>query len=388
MARHTLAPAVRARGLEGTGVKIAITGGYGFLGWHTASRLRALSGVDAVRLGREEYADPQRLAAVLDGVDAVLHLAGVNRAETDEEVEQGNVALARRLADALAGRERPIDVVYANSVQADLDNPYGRGKAAAAALLGGAVEAAGGHFADLLLPNLFGEHGRPAYNSFVATFAHEVAAGRRPSVTGDREISLLHAQDAARELLDSIGRTERRSVEGEPRGVGEVLALLERAHALYATRGEIPPLPGRFEVNLFNTYRAAAFPGMWPLSPQVHADDRGELFETVRAHGGTGQTFVSTTRPGRMRGDHYHLHKVERFFVVRGEAEISLRRLLHDEVVTFRLGGGRPSFVDMPTLWVHNIRNVGDSELVTMFWADQLLDPDNPDQYPEKVALP
>jgi UDP-2-acetamido-2,6-beta-L-arabino-hexul-4-ose reductase len=368
-------------------VRIAITGAAGFLGWHTACRLRALSGVDAVPIRRQEYADPQRLASALDGVDVVLHLAGVNRAGTDEEVEQGNVELARGLVDALTRTERPIDVVYADSVQAELDNPYGRGKAAAADLLGGAVRAAGGHFADLLLPNLFGEHGRPAYNSFVATFAHEVAAGRRPSITGDREIPLLHAQDAARELLASIGRTERRTIEGEPRGIGEVLAWLEWAHALYATRGEIPPLPGRFEVNLFNTYRAAAFPPMWPLSPQVHADDRGELFETVRAHGGTGQAFVSTTRPGRVRGDHYHLHKVERFFVVRGEAEISLRRLLHDDVVTFRLSGDQPSFVDMPTLWVHNIRNVGNDDLVTMFWADQLLDLENPDQYPEKVDL-
>lgn len=368
-------------------MRIAITGASGFLGWHTACRLRALSGIDAVPVGRREYADPQRLASALDGVDAVLHLAGVNRAGTDEEVEQGNVELAGGLVEALARSERPIDVVYANSVQAELDNPYGRGKAAAADLVGSAVRAAGGHFADLLLPNLFGEHGRPAYNSFVATFAHEVAAGRRPSITGDREIPLLHAQDAAREVLDSIGRTERRTVEGELRGIGEVLTLLEQAHALYATRGEIPPLPGRFEVNLFNTYRAAAFPGMWPLSPQVHTDARGELFETVRAHGGTGQAFVSTTRPGQLRGDHYHLHKVERFFVVRGEAEISLRRLLHDDVVTFRLSGDRPSFVDMPTLWVHNIRNVGSSELVTMFWADQLLDLENPDQYPEKVDL-
>ncbi|MCD4523763.1 NAD-dependent epimerase/dehydratase family protein [Nocardioides sp. cx-173] len=369
-------------------MKIAITGGHGFLGWHTASRLRALSGVDAVRLGREHFADPQRLATSLAGVDAVLHLAGVNRAGSDEEVEQGNVALARELAKALRREGRPIDVVYANSVQAELDNPYGRGKAAAAAELAAVVQASGGHLADLLLPNLFGEHGRPAYNSFVATFAHEVAAGRRPTVTGDREVPLLHAQDAARELLDSVGRTERRTVEAEPRAISEVLTLLEEAHTLYATRGEIPPLPGRFEVNLFNTYRAAAFPAMWPLSPQVHSDNRGDLFETVRSHGGTGQSFVSTTLPGQMRGDHYHLHKVERFFVLKGEAEIRLRRLLHDEVVTFRLSGERPSFVDMPTLWVHDIRNVGSSELVTMFWADQLLDPDNPDQYPEKVALP
>ena len=76
---------------------------------------------------------------------------------------------------------------------------------------------------------------------------------------------------------------------------------------------------------------------------------------------------------------------MERFFVVSGEAEISLRRLLSDEVVRFRLSGDRPGFVDMPTLWVHNITNVGKEDLVTMFWSDQLLDPDRPDQYAEAV---
>lgn len=368
--------------------QVAITGGFGFLGWHVACRLRALHGIEPVRLGREDLSDPDRLAAAVAEVDAVVHVAGVNRADTDAEVESGNLRVGEMLAAALRSTGRPVDVVYANSVQAELDNPYGRGKAAAARVLAEACLEVGGSFADLLLPNLFGEHGRPGYNSFVATFAHEVAAGRRPTVTVDREVPLLHAQDAAREMIGAIGRTERRTLDAEARGVGEVLSLLEQAHALYATRGEIPPLPGPFEVNLFNTYRAAAFPAMWPLSPQVHADNRGELFETVRAHGGTGQAFVSTTRPGQMRGDHYHLHKVERFFVVKGEAEISLRRLLHDDVVTFRLSGDTPSFVDMPTLWVHNIRNVGSNELVTMFWADQLLDPENPDQYPEKVALP
>ena len=366
-------------------MRVAITGGHGFLGWHTACRLRAVHGVEPVRLGRAGLADPDRLARAVGEADVVLHLAGVNRAETDAEVEHGNADLGRALAEALSRAGRPVDVVFADSVQADLDNAYGRGKAAAAQLLAEATTAQGGHFADLLLPNLFGEHGRPAYNSFVATFAHEVAAGRVPSVSGDREIPLLHAQDAAAALIAAAGKDVRRVVEGEPHAISEVLASLQRTHELYATRGEVPPLESPFEVNLFNTYRAAAFPGMWPLSPEVFADQRGELVEAVRAHGGTGQSFVSTTRPGQLRGDHYHLHKVERFFVVKGTAEIRLRRLLHDDVVSFTLSGDRPSYVDMPTLWVHNIRNIGDDELVTVFWTDQLLDREHPDQFPEKV---
>ena len=124
---------------------------------------------------------------------------------------------------------------------------------------------------------------------------------------------------------------------------------------------------------------------MWPIRPQLHSDSRGNLFETVRSHGGAGMSFVSTTKPGEKRGEHYHLRKVERFIIVQGRAEIQLRRL-HRQVVSFRTSGQGPEIVDMPTLWVHNIRNVGETELVTMFWADQLLDPKNPDQFPEMIS--
>ena len=367
-------------------MRVAITGGYGFLGWHTACHLRAVHRADPLRLGRDDFADPGTLRRKLREVDSVIHVAGVNRADSDDEVEQGNVELARVLADALTANGKPVDVSFANSVQADIDNPYGRGKSRAGQLLSEAVRALGGRAADLLLPNLFGEHGRPGYNSFVATFAHEVAAGRIPSVTGDREIELLHAQDAAATLIGSLGQDVRRVVPGEPISISHVLELFQEFHGLYRDRGEVPDISTPMRRNLFNTYRAVMFPGMWPMSPQVHSDNRGTLFESVRSHGGTGMAFISTTRPGEKRGEHYHLHKVERFFVVKGEAEIELRRLLHDDVVTFRLSGERPSFVDMPALWVHNIRNVGDTELITMFWADQLLNPENPDQYPEKIA--
>ncbi|GAA5147556.1 NAD-dependent epimerase/dehydratase family protein [Nocardioides marinquilinus] len=369
-------------------MKVVLTGGHGFLGWHTACRLRARHGVDAVRLGRAEVADPDVLRQHVADADVVMHLAGVNRAESDEAVSAGNLELAEQLAAALRSSGTSARVVFANSVQADLDNAYGTAKARSADLLRSAVGESGGSLADVLLPNLFGEHGRPRYNSFVATFCHAVAHGETPTVDVDREVPLLHAQRAAAHLIDAatgIDDVQARP-EGESHGVSEVLRLVQGFHELYA-RGEVPPLTDDFRVDLFNTYRSYAFPQQFPMRPVVHADPRGGLFETTRTHGGTGQTFVSTTRPGATRGDHYHLRKVERFFVVRGRAEIRLRRLLDDEVVTFRLDGSEPGFVDMPTLWVHSITNVGDDDLVTMFWADQLLDPADPDQYPERVLV-
>jgi len=368
-------------------MRVVITGGHGFLGWHTACRLRARHGIDASRLGRAETAEPGRLHAEVAAADVVMHIAGVNRAATDDGVVTGNVQLATSLGEAIAASGRPVRVVYANSIQADLDNPYGSGKAEAASILQQATRAVGGSLADVLLPNLFGEHGRPKYNSFVATFCHLVAEGEQASVTGDKEVPLLHAQRAAGVLIHAMDGVQDVSIrpKGDAHLVSEVLALIKEFHGLYAL-GELPDLTDAFSVELFNTYRSYTFPKQFPSLAQVHADPRGELFETVRSHGGTGQAFVSTTRPGQTRGEHYHLAKVERFFVLRGEAEIALRRLLDDEIVRFRVSGERPGFVDMPTMWVHNITNVGSDDLVTMFWADQLLDLENPDQYPERVA--
>jgi UDP-2-acetamido-2,6-beta-L-arabino-hexul-4-ose reductase len=367
--------------MENVEVKVAITGGYGFLGWHTACRLLATRGVDPVRLGRDDFADPARLAEKLVDVDTVVHVAGVNRADTDDHVEEGNITLAERLATALG--DRSVHVVYANSVQADGDTAYGRGKRRAGDILAGLP----GTLADVALPNLFGEHGRPAYNSFVATFAHEVAQGRRPQVTNDRQISLLHAQDAAEAL---IAAAERRAAglfrpEGDTHGVGEVLQLLDEFHALYRVTGEFPDLSSGFRRDLFNTYRTALWPQAYPLFPPCHSDPRGDLVEAFRSHGGTGQGYVSSTRPGQVRGEHYHLRKVERLVVFRGQAEVALRRLFSGEIMRVRVSGENPAIIDLPTMWVHNLRNVGQEDLITAFWADQLLDPDNPDQYLMKV---
>lgn len=369
-------------------MKVVITGGHGFLGWHLACRVRALCGVDPVRLGRAEVGDTDVLAQALAEADVIFHVAGVNRATSDDEVVEGNSQAAGAVAEAIRARSKPVRLVYANSTQSQLDNPYGRGKAAAATILQRAVRENGGSMADVVLPNLFGEHGLPHYNSFVATFCHLVASGGEPQVSSDREIPLLHVQRAAQVLIEAIegGVDETVAPAGRPTLISDVLARIQRCATTYS-RNDLPQLTDAFDVDLFNTYRSYVFPDSFPRYAEVHADGRGELFETSRSHGGTSQTFVSTTRPDQTRGDHYHLHKIERFFVVSGHAEIALRRLLGTEIVRFTVSGERPGFVDMPTLWTHNITNVGDSDLVTMFWSDQLLDPERPDQFGERVEL-
>lgn len=360
-------------------MRVALTGASGFLGWHTRLRLHAQGEHAVSAVSRDTW---DHLAAVVADSDAVLHLAGVNRGP-DDDVETGNVALAADVAAAVRAAGRPVRVVYANSIQDGNGTAYGTGKARAAALLG-ELRAEGHAVVDVRLPNIFGEHGRPHYNSFVATFVHAVAAGETPDVT-DRPVELLHAQAAAESLIEALTTdVDRVDPRGTVIGVQAVLDLLLEFEASYAS-GEFPDLSTPFRVALFNTYRAALFPQRYPIALRPNSDARGTFVETVRCRGGEGQSSFSTTVPGATRGEHYHLSKIERFAVVQGRATMALRRMFTDEVIEFAVDGARPCAVDMPVGWAHNITNTGEDVLITQFWSHELFRPDAPDTFAQPV---
>jgi UDP-2-acetamido-2,6-beta-L-arabino-hexul-4-ose reductase len=362
---------------------LVITGAFGFLGWHVRVLARALGLPAPLLVDRDDFATPARLAEIVDGADRVVHLAGLNRGEPSQ-VATGNVELAGALVRAIQQCATPPKVVaFANSVQAGNGTPYGDSKAAAADLLAEATRWSGATFEDVRLPNLFGEHGRPHYNSVVATFCRMLAEGATPQIDHDRTLDLMHVTDAAALAL-GVGSPLGSPAEPTRRTVRQLADQLGGFAEVYRT-GDIPVLASSFDVRLFNTYRSHCFPAHYPIRLPRHADARGELVEAVKAHGGGGQTFFSTTRPGITRGQHFHLAKVERFLVVRGEAEIALRRVLHDDVIRFRVSGREPVVVDMPTMWAHSITNVGDDDLLTLFWANEVFDPACPDTFAEAV---
>lgn len=362
--------------------RFAVTGAGGFLGWHLRGALLE-AGVEVAPIALGAGVDATAATTAVDGADRVIHIAGVNRG-TDEEVGDGNLAFAEQVASALRTAANPPPVVvFANSIQAGNGSVYGEAKARAAGVLSAAAAEIGAEFVDVRLPNLFGEHGRPFYNAVTATFSHLVAAGESPVVEQDRELTLLHAQDAADVLRGALpvagmaGRERHETVSG-------LLARLQGYAELYR-RGEIPSVADDFDRDLFNTYRSYTFPAQSPIDLTRHADARGSFFEIIRSHGGPGQSSFSTTVPGVTRGDHFHRRKIERFTVLQGRARISLRRLYSEEVVSFEVSGEAPGAVDMPTLWAHNITNIGDDVLYTSFWTNDIFDPANPDTIAEAV---
>lgn len=363
---------------------IVVTGAGGFLGWHLRVYLHALPEFKFVGVDRFVYGDPIRFKEMIRQADAVVHLAGMNRG-TEQEIERVNVDLTSRLIDACRQADVRPQIVLANSIHCERDTAYGRSKRRSADLLAAWASEAGAIFSDLVIPNVYGEGGRPFYNSVVSTFCHQLASGEEPAIIQDGRLELVHAQAVAREVAGAV----QQRVSGEVRMAGSSLSVSDLLHTLQrfdrSYRGHlIPELRHEVDLNLFNTYRSYLYPRHYPVTLPLHGDARGNLFEAVKSLNG-GQCFISTTKPGVTRGNHYHTRKVERFLVLGGEAVIRIRKLFTKDTVEFKVAGSVPQYVDMPTFCTHNITNTGREDLTTLFWAHEIYDPQRSDTIREPV---
>lgn len=366
--------------------RIAITGAKGLLGWHSAAHLHAANcgarfkGEDApydiIQIDHAAFDDG--LAERLHGVDAIIHYAGVNRGD---DVETANPAIAQKLVDACKTSNIMPHIVYANSSHAAHDTPYGNAKRIAGEILADYTS----RYTNLILPHIFGECARPNYNNVTATLIDCLWQNKTPEINPQGGVSLLHAGAAADIAIDAILTEKMGDIrpDGRDMSIANLYEKLAHFHSLYQDN-IFPNVSDAFDLALFNSYRSAAFPDHYPKAMTVNADHRGKLFESAKG-GNASHTFLSTTAPGKIRGDHFHLGLIERFLVVSGEAIIRIRKVLTDEVHEFYVSGDTPVAIDQIPLHTHNIENVGDKDVITFFWAHSIFDPKNPDTFADPV---
>ena len=372
-------------------IKVAVTGGDGLLGWHARTRLHAANCAarfakselpyDIVNLDRVAFEMPDFMASQIASVDCILHFAGVNRG-SKEEVAAANPEIARQLVVACERAGVEPHIVYANSIHCDTESVYGRSKKQAGDILASATK----RYTNVVLPHIFGECARPNYNNVTATLIDAAVNERTPDINPDGSVQLLHVGAAVGRMIEAISGSGAGRIDLKGRDV-TVQALWETILRLKSSYDAaiFPALSDPFEVALFNAYRTVLYPSAFPRMLGLNTDNRGQLFEAVKCAGNGGQTFLSWTEPGKTRGEHFHLNKIERFLVLEGEATIRIRRVLHDEIWTYNVSGSAPAVVDMPTVHTHSIENTGSRPLLTLFWANEIFDPSAPDTYADPV---
>jgi len=375
--------------------KIGITGQAGFVGYHLATTLSLDDSVSLVPFERSFFDDGTQLESFVKQCDVIVHLAAMNRHDDPQVIYNTNIDLVSKLIGACKKSEAKPHIVYSSSSQENRDNLYGKSKKDGKELFVQWAESQGGTFTSLTIPNVFGPFGKPNYNSVVATFCHKVAHNEEPTILNDGEVGLIYINELVRNIIQVIQDRRNTSALGTNsfefnipatyhKKVSEILNLLKKFKTDYMSQGVFPNLDEPFEKDLFNTFRCYIPLDHYPVKYTQHTDNRGSFVEIARAQT-SGQFSYSTTVPGITRGNHFHTRKAERFAVIQGQARIQLRKIGTTEVINYELDGKEPAFVDMPIWYTHNIKNIGDGELITLFWINEPYDPENADTYFEDV---
>lgn len=405
-------------------MKILVTGAKGFIGKNLCLTLKSLHlqknhplANETIELFECDIDTPrEQLETWLETCDFVYHLAGVNRPKDVSEFKTGNTVFTEDVLDKLAHRAVPI--LLASSTQAALDNDYGKSKKAAEDAVFEYGEKTGALVYVYRFANVFGKWCRPNYNSAVATWCYNIAHDlpimvRDPAAT----VTLVYIDDLVEALVGHLVEIRSRSevdngeknlnsavdLDLRPRPILSITpsytkTLGEITDLLYSFRNEpenlmVPDQADGFTKKLYSTYLSYLPEDKFSYPVTMHCDERGsftELLHTVER----GQVSVNISKPGITKGQHWHHTKHEKFCVVSGRGCIQFRKMDNSAVdldlrprpiIEYHVSGEKIEVVRIPPGYTHNIINEGDTDMVTLMWANEVFDPNKPDTFFEKV---
>jgi UDP-2-acetamido-2,6-beta-L-arabino-hexul-4-ose reductase len=370
-------------------IKIGVTGSNGFIGWHLCRTLELNpSDFQLVEFKRDWFDDNTKLDSFISKCDIIVHLAGLNRHSEENVIYETNIGLSVKLVDSFHRTGFKGQVIFSSSIQEQRNNIFGNSKKAARELFANWACHSNANFHGVIIPNIFGAFGVPFYNSVISTFCYQLVNGKTTNIETDATLNLLYINELVKKIIDLFNTETNENVQIEHTDtykVSEILELLIRFKEKYFENGQIPSFKNQFEINLFNTFRSYFnLNSHFPIKYKNNIDERGNFVEIIRLETG-GQVSFSTTKSEITRGNHFHTRKIERFSVIKGKALIQLRKIGSTQVYDYYLSGDEPAYVDMPIWYTHNIKNIGEEDLYTMFWINEFYDANDPDTYFEKV---
>lgn len=379
-------------------MKILVTGAKGFIGRNLIEELKRQ---EHEILAYDIDSTEEQLDEYTKNCEFVYHLAGVNRPENTEDFMSGNFGFTSVLLESLKKHGNKAPIMLSSSIQAELDNPYGKSKKAGEELL-----FQYGRENDVIVyvyrfPNVFGKWCRPNYNSAVATFCHNISRNLPIQVNETNPtLTLVYIDDLVKELISAlngeanVSETYNKNQCESEYGYCSVpeqyrIKLLDIVNLLYSFKESrkdlyVPDMRDPFTKKLYATYLSYLPEDKFNYELTMHTDARGSFTEMLKSEE-RGQVSVNISKPGITKGNHWHSTKNEKFIVVSGKARISFRRIGTEEVITYDVSGDKIEAVDIPPGYTHNITNTGETDLVTVMWANEPFDPNNPDTYYEEV---
>jgi UDP-2-acetamido-2,6-beta-L-arabino-hexul-4-ose reductase len=365
-------------------MKILVTGAKGFIGKNLIVELRNQKYNHIFECDTDT--EPDLLEMYCKEADFVFHLAGINRPTNQSEFMKGNYGFTSELLELLKKHHNSCPVLLSSSIQAELDNPYGRSKKAGEKLLFEYGSETGAKVLVYRFPNVFGKWCKPNYNSAVATFCYNIA-NDLPVEINDPEIlmNLVYIDDVTNELIDSLNGKSHRNGDFCEVPVSYFMKLGEIVEQIYFFKEcrknlDVPNLSNSLIKKLYSTYLSYLPSDKFSYPLKMNVDFRGSFTEFIRTPE-RGQVSVNISSPGVIKGNHWHHSKNEKFLVVSGKGAIRFRRVDSDDRIEYLVSGDKLEVVDIPPGYTHHIENLGVTDMVTIIWVNEQYDPNQSDTF-------
>lgn len=365
-------------------MRILVTGAKGFIGKNLIAELKNRKYNSIFEFDKDT--DITLLDKYCVDADFVFHLAGVNRPIVQSEFMEGNFGFTSDLLELLRKHENICPVMISSSIQAELENPYGESKKAGEDLLFKYSLETGAKVLVYRFPNVFGKWCRPNYNSAIATFCHNISRDIPIQVNNPSVImNLVYIDDVVDELIRSLQGHENK-IDGfchvpttYTASLGDIVDSIYSFKTSRVDRA-VPDMSDLLTKKLYSTYLSYLPEDQFSYDLKMNIDNRGSFTEFIRTPE-RGQVSVNISKPGIVKGNHWHHTKNEKFLVVSGKGVIRFRNIDSDKVIEYLVSGDKLQVVDIPTGYTHNIENFGDTDMVTIMWANEPFDQDSPDTY-------
>lgn len=367
-------------------MKILVTGSKGFIGKNLVAELSNQGYEDILHFNRDT--DWNLLEKYTNECDFVFHLAGVNRSENEEEFMKGNAQFTSQLLELLKKNNNKAPILITSSIQAEQDNPYGKSKRTGEKLMFEYEQQTGAKVYVYRLPNVFGKWSKPNYNTVVATYCNNVARNMNIKINNpDAQLTLCYIDDVIKEFssilnnqidIDNEEKTYKISKEYQIT-LGD-LAKTIKSFKENRNNLMVPDMGNEVTKKLYSTYLSFLPENNFSYDLKMNIDQRGSFTEFIKIPD-RGQVSINVSKPGITKGNHWHHTKNEKFLVVSGKGQVRFRNIGSDEIIEYNVTGDKLEVVDIPTGYTHSIVNTGKNDLVTVMWANELFDQDNPDTY-------
>lgn len=366
-------------------MNVLVTGAKGFIGKHTCLSLKR-NGHNVFEYDMDS--NPGDLEEYIRKCDFIIHLAGINRPLTVEEFYNGNANFTKHMVDLIRKFKRvDVPVVMSSSIQASLDNDYGKSKKMGEDFLFNS----GLKVYVFRLANAFGKWCRPNYNSAAATFCYNIAHDLPVEI---RDVNYVVHYN----YIDDIVKTFNDCINGVIQPTNEVLYvnptydcslghlvdLLRYFKQEIESDRHLPIIHDEFELKLFKTFCDYLCEDEYRDTLNYASDNRGS-FEELYKSKKYGQISENISFPDITKGGHYHTYKKEIFYTVIGECEIKQRNIDNNDLIVNKVTGDNPNPINIIPKYTHSIKNIGKDNSKTIMWISEIYNPETADTYREDV---